>query len=126
MAEAVVTLVAKKKMMKARAGAIALPKIVGMAFGNGGTDASGNVITPVETQTALNSELLRKEIDGYEFLSDTKCRYNCTLGSADLVGKYVSELALYDEDGDILAIKNFLQKGKDSDIEMTMMFDDEF
>ena len=126
MADAIVTLTAKIKMMKARTGEIALPKIVGIAFGNGGVDASGNVIVPVETQTELKNELLRKEIDGYEFLSDRKCRYSCTLLSNELVGTYISELALYDEDGDLVAIKNFLSKGKDADLEMTVQMDDEF
>lgn len=126
MADAIVTLSGKTKMMKARTGAITLPKIVGMAFGNGGVDASGNVIAPVETQTALKNELLRKEIDGYEFLSEKKCRYSCTLLSSELVGSYINEIALYDEDGDLVAIKNFLSKGKDADLEMTVQMDDEF
>ena len=126
MADAVVTLRAKNKMMQARAGVITLPKIVGMAFGSGGVDVSGAVVAPVETQLALNNELLRKPIDSYNFLSDTKCRYVCTLASGDLVGKNISELALYDADGDLVAIKNFLSKGKDADLEITMQMDDEF
>lgn len=126
MADAVVTLVAKQKMMKARAGEIQLPKIVGMAFGSGGVDASLNVTTPLATQTTLNNELMRKEIDNYTFLSDSKCRYECTLKNDELVGNYISELALYDEDGDLVVIKNFMRKGKDADIEMTMQIDDEF
>lgn len=126
MAQAVVTKVARTKMMKARAGVISLPKIVGMAFGAGGVDASGNALTPSETQTTLKSELLRKKIDKYEILSDTKCRYVCTLLSNELVGKNISELALYDEAGDLVAIKNFMAKGKDSDIEITFHMDDEF
>ena len=125
MADAVVTLVARTKMMKARAGAIDFPKIVEMAFGNGGV-SSGAVIVPDEAQTELNSELLRKDIDGYEFLSDTKCRYSCTLTNTELVGENISEVALVDEDGDLVAIKNFLAKAKDSDIEMTIQMDDEF
>lgn len=126
MAEAVVTKKAKMKMMKARAGAATLPKVVGMVFGNGGVDGSNNVITPLETQTALNGELLRKVIDSYEFLSDTQCRYTCVLKSDELIGTYISEVALYDEEGDLVAIKNFLPKGKDADIEMTLQMDDEF
>lgn len=126
MADAVVTLLAKKKMMKARCGEITLPKVVGMAFGSGGVDSSGSVVTPAETQTSLNSEMLRKDVDGYELISDTKCRYKCTLANDELVGKYISELALYDEEGDLVAIKNFLPKGKDSDLEITFQMDDEF
>ena len=38
MAGTTVTTLAKKKMVKARAGISSLPKIVGMAFGDGGND----------------------------------------------------------------------------------------
>lgn len=126
MADAVVTLAARKKMVQARAGETPLPKIVGVAFGSGGVDADGNVITPERTQTALKQEILRKPVDKYTFLSDTKCRYECTLAEGELTGEYISEAALYDEEGDLVAIKNFLPKGKDSDLEMTIQIDDEF
>lgn len=125
MADAVVTLKAKSKLMKARAGVISLPKIVGMAFGSGGVNGS-TVIVPADTQTSLNNELLRKELDSFVILSDTKCRYACTLLNDELVGSSISEIALYDEEGDLVAIKNFMSKGKDSDIEMTIQMDDEF
>lgn len=49
----IITKKARKKMVQARAGAIALPKIVGMAFGSGGVDSAGNVISPSETQSTL-------------------------------------------------------------------------
>ncbi len=126
MADAVVTLAARKKMVQARAGETPLPKIMGVAFGSGGVDADGNVITPERTQTALKQEILRKPVDKYTFLSDTKCRYECTLAEGELTGEYISEAALYDEEGDLVAIKNFLPKGKDSDLEMTIQIDDEF
>ena len=38
-----VTTKAKKKMVQARAGIIALPKIVGMVFGDGGVDSLDQV-----------------------------------------------------------------------------------
>ncbi len=126
MADAVVTLAARKKMVQARAGKIALPKIAGIAFGSGGVDAGGDVMAPTPGQAGLNRELLRRPVDGYAFLSDTKCRYECTLAEGELAGEYISEAALYDEDGDLVAIKNFLPKGKDSDMEMVIQIDDEF
>lgn len=126
MAEAVVTLLAKTKMLKARAGEITLPRIVGMAFGAGGVNASGSVIPPSESQTNLRDELLRKNINGYSFVANNKCRYTCTLKSNELAGSFISELALYDSDGDLVAIKNFLPKGKDGDLEITLQVDDEF
>lgn len=122
----IITKKGREKLVKARAGAIKLPKIVGMAFGNGGVDESGTVIPPTEAQTELTSELLRKEIDGYSFPEDTTCRYECTLSESDLAGEEISEIGLYDEDGDIVCIKTFTRKGKDDDVEQTYTLDDIF
>lgn len=120
----VVTTKAREKMLKARAGENPLPKIAGFAFGNGGTDGNGSVLAPDENQTALNNELLRKEIDGFSFVSNLVCRYSCTLGKNDLAGSLISEVALYDAEGDLVAIKNCMPKGKDDDLEMTFQLDD--
>lgn len=122
----IITVTAREKMVKARAGAITLPKIVGMVFGNGGVDASGNVIAPTEDQTALTSELYRKPVSGYTFPVATTCRYECTLTESELAGEDISEVGLYDEDGDIVCIKTFKAKGKDADLEMTFTLDDVF
>ena len=115
----IITKKARENLVKARAGAIVLPKITGMAFGNGGVDADGGVITPEDGQAGLASEIFRKEISGYEFTEDTKCRYSCTLEEQECAGEDISEVGLYDENGDIACIKNFKAKGKDGDMEMT-------
>lgn len=122
----VITKKAREKLVKARAGAMILPKIAGMVFGNGGVDSGGTVIPPSDTQSELKSELYRKEIDGYTFPEDTVCRYECTLSESELVGEEISEIGLYDEDGDIVCIKTFARKGKDDDIEQTYVLDDIF
>ncbi len=122
----VITKAARSKLVKARAGAITLPPIVGMAFGNGGVDADGTVIAPAEEQTALSNEIYRKEIDGYSFPADTTCRYECTLTESELADEEISEIGLYDSDGDIVCIKTFKRKGKDSDVEQTYTLDDIF
>ena len=122
----IITKKARENMVKARAGALSLPKITGMAFGNGGVDEGGAVIKPGEDQAALASELFRKEINGFEFVEDTTCRYTCTLTEPELAGEDISEVGLYDENGDIACIKNFKAKGKDGDMEMTFTLDDVF
>lgn len=121
----IITKKARQKLMKARAGTISLPAVIGMAFGEGGADING-VLTPAENQTELNAELYRKAIDGYSFVNDLTCRYECTLTEDELSGRYISEIGLYDEDGDLVCIKNFTPKGKDGDMEMTFRIDDEF
>lgn len=122
----IITVASRRKMVQARAGAISLPKIVGMAFGNGGVDSEGKVIPPTENQSGLTSEIYRKVIDGYSFPEDTTCRYECTLSESELAGEEISEIGLYDEEGDIVCIKTFTRKGKDDDVEQTYVLDDIF
>ncbi len=122
----ITTLAGRQKMMKARAGDIELPQIIGVAFGDGGVNGAGEVIEPTAGQTTLNHELMRKEISGYEFTGTTTCRYTVTLTGDELAGEYISELGLYDEDGDLVCIKNFTKKGKEPDIEQTYNIDDIF
>ncbi len=97
-----------------------------MVFGSGGVDGADNVITPSDSQNELNNELLRKELDSYSFINETTCRYECTLSESELEGEYISEIGLYDSEGDIVCIKNFTKKGKDSGLQMTYTLDDVF
>lgn len=122
----IITKKSREKLVKARAGAIQLPKIVGMVFGDGGVDASGNVIPPTESQSGLTNEIFRKELDGYSFPTDTTCRYECTLTESELAGEEISEIGLYDSEGDVVCIKTFKRKGKDDDVEQTYTLDDIF
>ena len=126
MTNATVTRVARKKMVQARAGVKSLPKIAGFVFGTGGINSAGAVITPSESQTKLNNEKLRKPYDKCEMISDVQYRYTVTLSETELADENISEIGLYDTAGDIVAIKNFKAKGKDSDMEMTFMLDDIF
>lgn len=125
----VITTTAREKLVKARAGDITLPAITGMAFGDGGVNPDGSVITPAASQTELANELLRKPLDaedGHTYPSGMTCRYKCTLSESELAGKEISEIGIYDADGDIVAIKNLVRKGKDDDIEMSFTIDDIF
>lgn len=127
MAGTTVTIKAKKKMLQARAGIISqLPPITQMAFGDGGVDEHGDVISYPPDANALNSELLRKAIDGYEVISDTCIRYATTLSESELGGVYISECGLIDSEGDFVALKAFLKKGKDADMKVIFECDDTF
>lgn len=127
MADAVVTIIGRQKMAKARVGEATLPTIVGVAFGTGGVAEDGTVLAPSTDQTKLNKEVLRKVYDSYQFMDNgTTVRYTCRLLSDECAGESLSEVALYDTDGDLIGIKNFLPKGKDEDIEMTFDIDDKF
>lgn len=119
--EAKVTTKGKEKLLKARAGAITLPKIVGFAFGEGG--ATGSTVKPVGE--SLSNEFLRKPIDEYILkTAENKCEYYCTLNGSEGNGKNISEIGLYDSAGDIIMIANFLPKGKDGNVSMRFEIDD--
>ena len=122
----IITVTARKNMVRARAGEIQLPKIVGFVFGDGGVDESGNIIPLSETDSTLGNELLRKKYDGYTMVSDTECKYECTLTEEELAGKEISEIGMYDANGDIVNIKRFSAKGKDADLAMTFWIKDTF
>lgn len=120
----ITTTVAKKKMLLARAGKKSLPPIAQMAFGSGGVDSDGQIKEVGEEQTALLNEIIRKDIDKYEIVNDTQISYFCTIPEGELIGEEISELALIDSEGDLVAIKNFMKKGKDSDWEMVFIMND--
>lgn len=120
--EAKLTKSGKEKLLRSRAGEITMPKIVGFAFGTGGVNASG-IIQPVGD--SLSAEFLRKAVDNYSIdLEAGKAQYFCTLGADEAVGKIISEIGLYDSEGDIIMISNFLGKGKDEGLVMRFEIDD--
>lgn len=127
MSDSIVTNIAKKKIVQARAGLItALPKTIGMAFGDGA--ASGSAIrAPLATDVSLQHELHRQPIDDVTLQPDEiSAMYVTTLAKETLAGQTINEVALYDEDGDLLAIKAFSNKGKDGDMEMVFEILDKF
>ena len=126
MANAITTDIARQKMVKARAGDIALPKITHMVFGDGGTNSDGKPVTPNGSDTKLKNEILKKPIDGHSYPTNTTCRYSYKLAKEELADKNINEIGLVDEIGDLVAIKTFGNKYKDSDMEMIFEIDDEF
>ena len=92
--------------------------IAQMGWGDGGVDESGTPKVVTGEETALFSELMRKDVEEPVYVNDghTTCRYASTLEDNDLVGKEISEIALYDSDGDMVMIQTFTRKGKDEGI----------
>lgn len=124
--KSIITLAAKKKMVRARKGEVDLPIIAGIAIGDGATDADGNLIPPSERENSLKNELLRREYSRCEKVSDTCFRYRMELSADELAGKKINEAALYDAEGDLLAIRVFDGKPKDADMEMAFEYEDRF
>lgn len=119
----IITLTARKKMAEARAGVKAVPPIVKMAVGDGGIDADGTIKSP---ESALNHELLRRDIDSVSKITDTCYRYKLCLKENELPKSEISELALIDAEGDIVSIITFEKKVKDEGAQMIFEMDDEF
>lgn len=58
----IITIAGRKKMLRARAGEIQLPKIVGFVFGDGGVEQMEMIIAPAGGRIRTKNELLRNEI----------------------------------------------------------------
>lgn len=125
MANSIITIKAKEKIVKARANVAPIPIIEGMAFGNGGADGN-DVIPPNIDATELNNELIRKPIELVTQVSSTSYKYKCTLTATDIPNASVSEIGFYDTDGDIIAIRSFKPKIKDAEIDMVFEIEDTF
>lgn len=65
-------------------------------------------------------------MDGYEVVSDTCIRYKCTLTESELANTYISEIGLYDADGDMVAMKAFMKKGNGFGMEVVLECEDTF
>lgn len=126
MAKGIITTKGREKLCKAHAGQIVLPIISKMAFGKGGVDADGNVIETTGEEEALKEELLQKNVEGFTFPIGTTCRYTVRLGKEELANELISEQGLFDVDGDLIAYKTFLPKGKDDDMEFIFDMDEIF
>ena len=120
-----ITNVRRKKITEASHTTGTLSKIKWIALGDGGVDSSGAVIEPLPANTALGHELIRKEYTSSQKVSDTCYAYTIKLEENELIGKYISEMALIDAAGDVAAFSNFLAKGKD-ETEVTFTIEDNY
>lgn len=113
MVKNIITNIARKKMASSRAVTGSIAKIKYIALGSGGVDSDGNVISPNADRNELYNEVLRKEYTAVNKVSDISYEYEISLNTNELLGIYISEIALIDEEGDVVAFSNFLAKGKD-------------
>lgn len=120
----VTTAYARAQMARARAEGGTLTKVVKMAFGNGGVDPSGQPLPVDGTEETLRSELLRKDIESYDFIAPATIRYRCPLGENELTGQNINELALVDSEGKFTALRTMGDKFKDGDMEFIFEVDD--
>ena len=142
----VITRARRVNLAKITRGAVeTIPKITHIAFGDGGLGEDGQPLQPSELQTEWNHEIGRYEIASVDnppmegddpavdmvasqlaSVIETTNRYTVTIPENDLNGMNINEMALVDADGQLAAVKTFLNKGKDEDVKFTFKFDDEF
>ncbi|MGL5289806.1 MAG: phage tail protein [Aeromonas sp.] len=116
MAEAVTLLSYRQRLAAQAASGSQVAKIAYMAFGDGGHDSATNAAkAPNENQTKLNNELLRKPLASVIQEDQLSATGRGLLESNELVGKAISEAALIDDKGNLIGIKNFAPKIKESD-----------
>ena len=124
----VITVVGRKKICMAHSGDASLPAIVKMAWGDGGVDENCVPKLATGNEIGLYNELLKKDIESHVYANEEKttCRYTATLERGELTGKEISEMGLFDEDGELIAYRSFMRKGKDEDIPQIYDMDEIF
>lgn len=123
--KSVITKIRRQKMAEASHTTGTIAKITHIALGSGGVKADGTVIVPLAEDMQLKAEVVRKPYTTSKKVSDTAYEYTIKLEENELVGTYISEMALIDEDGDVVAFSNFLSKGKD-ETEVTFTIEDNY
>lgn len=124
----VITVTGRKKICKAHSGDITLPVLAKIAWGDGGVNENGEPIIATGNEIGLYNELLKKDIEKHVYVNEdeTTCRYTATLEKGELTGKEISEMGLFDEEGDLIAYRTFMRKGKDEDIPQIYDMDEIF
>ncbi len=126
MENGIVTLARRRSLCKITSGAItALPKIVSIAVGDGGTDQQGQPIAPRETQESLTHKLGVFPA-AVSYPSEIVAEYVAVIPKNALEGETINEIGLIDEQGTLCTIQTVLNKRKDGDSTMTITVRDEF
>jgi hypothetical protein len=126
MANSVTTDLARGIFAKAHGEGLPVPQITTVAWGTGGVDASGNVLVPSGTLTAVPGEVIQKPIESYSYPIPTTARFTVKLSTTEANGNEISSCGLYDSAGNLIAVKNFSRKAKDSETELVVTWDEEF
>lgn len=122
MSEAVTLDAFRARLAAHMAGEAAAPVITHMAFGRGGHTAA-NAPKPVDaSRTTLFDERLRKPVQSIVRPQPTWVEAKGVITESELNGETISEAALVDAAGNLIAMKTFAPKVKEADerIEITL------
>lgn len=123
--KSVITAIRRKKMAEASHSSGRIATVKWIALGSGGVDSHNNIIIPLAENVRLNREEIRKEYACAERITDDSYAYTIDLAANELVGISISEIALIDSDGDVIAFSNFLPVIKD-DVEISFIIEDRY
>ena len=114
--DAVLTTYFRERIAAHMAGKATLAPLKYMAFGDGGHDPKTmEPLSPSENQTALNHEVLRKELNTITQEDTLSVTGTGEIKADELVGTFLSEAALVDADGKLIGLKFFAPKIKEGD-----------
>ena len=126
-ANTVTTLKARENFAKAHAGDIALPDVTQIAFGTGGHDTDGTPIAPDNSQTSLNTEVIKKDINSYSFPDNQTLEIIGDVSDDDIgTGDDISECGLYNNNNELVAIKTFAPKTMSADMRIEVTWQELF
>ena len=115
MAEAITVDAYRKRLAKHMADNTALPPIAFMAFGDAGHNADLTPKPPSAAALGLAHEILRKPLAAITQEDAFSTTGKGVIEASELVGARISEAALIDANGQLVGLKNFAPKLKESD-----------
>jgi len=121
----------REKFARAHAHGDPVPAITEVGWGDGGVDINGDVIKPSADMESVPGEFKRNAIQNTEqpYQNDDLRVWLLTRLDANadnVIGEEVSSCGLYDDAGDLIAIRNFSVKGMDEDTVIEIEWIEEF
>lgn len=122
MSEAITLDAFRARLAAAVAGEGPVPTVAQIAFGTGGHNPDGTAKPVDASRTALYTEALRKAVISISRPQPTWVEVKGVLAESELNGQTLSEAALVDSAGQLIAMKTFAPKVKEADerIEITL------
>lgn len=121
------TVAARAKFASAHGQGTPVAKVVQVGWGDGGYDSElDEVIEPSPNATIVPGEFLRKNINDISMLDTITIRYMISLEKNEGNDYNVSSCGLYDENGVLIALKNFFPRVKDDETLITIQWDEQF
>lgn len=115
MAETIQASAYRRRIAKHMADNSPLPPFSFVAFGDGGHNADLTPKAPDPDALGLAHEVMRKPLAGITQPTPYVVECEGRIEAGELTGIYVSEAALFDADGQIVALKTFAPKIREAD-----------